>query len=53
MHATLVVSPDNQSPQELDDVIHRAMQREGHVDREEHRTPVLAPRQEITDDAAW
>jgi ATP-dependent exoDNAse (exonuclease V) alpha subunit len=24
------------------------MQREGHVDRDEHRTPVLAPRQDIT-----
>ena len=53
-HATLVVSPDNQSRQDLNDVIHRAMQREGHVDREEHRTPVLAPRQEITGaDRQW
>ncbi len=52
--ATLVVSPDNQSRQDLNDVIHRAMQREGHVDREEHRTPVLAPRQEITGaDRQW
>lgn len=34
-HATLVVSPDNQSRQELNDVIHRAMQREGHVAQEE------------------
>jgi ATP-dependent exoDNAse (exonuclease V) alpha subunit len=42
--ATLVVSPDNQSRQDLNNVIHRAMQREGHVDRDEHRTPVLAPR---------
>jgi conjugative relaxase-like TrwC/TraI family protein len=53
-HATLVVSPDNQSRQELNDVIHRAMQREGHVDREEHRTPMLVPRQEITGaDRQW
>jgi ATP-dependent exoDNAse (exonuclease V) alpha subunit len=52
--ATLVVSPDNQSRQDLNDVIHRAMQREGHVDRDEHRTPVLAPRQEITGaDRQW
>jgi conjugative relaxase-like TrwC/TraI family protein len=52
--ATLVVSPDNQSRQDLNDVIHQAMQREGHVDREEHRTPVLAPRQEITGaDRQW
>ena len=53
-HATLVVSPDNQSRQDLNDVIHRAMQREGHVDRDEHRTPVLVPRQEITGaDRQW
>jgi conjugative relaxase-like TrwC/TraI family protein len=53
-HATLVVSPDNQSRQDLNDVIHRAMQREGHVDRNEHRTPVLVPRQEITGaDRQW
>jgi ATP-dependent exoDNAse (exonuclease V) alpha subunit len=52
--ATLVVSPDNQSRQDLNDVIHRAMQREGYVDRDEHRTPVLAPRQEITGaDRQW
>ena len=52
--ATLVVSPDNQSRQDLNDVIHRAMQREGHVDRDQHRTPVLAPRQEITGaDRQW
>lgn len=29
-HSTLVVSPDNQSRQDLNDVIHRAVQREGH-----------------------
>src|SRR5262249_53734914 len=46
--STLVVSPDNRSRQDLNDVIHRAMQGEGHVDREEHRTPVLVPRQDIT-----
>jgi ATP-dependent exoDNAse (exonuclease V) alpha subunit len=52
--ATLVVSPDNQSRQDLNDAIHRAMQREGHVDRDEHRTPVLALRQEITGaDRQW
>jgi ATP-dependent exoDNAse (exonuclease V) alpha subunit len=53
-HATLVVSPDNQSRQDLNDVIHRAMQREGHVDRDEHRPSVLMPRQEITGaDRQW
>jgi conjugative relaxase-like TrwC/TraI family protein len=52
--ATLVVSPDNQSRQDLNEVIHRAMQREGQVDREEHRTSVLVPRQEITGaDRQW
>jgi ATP-dependent exoDNAse (exonuclease V) alpha subunit len=53
-HATLVVSPDNQSRQDLNDVIHRAMQREGHVSHGDHRTPVLVPRQEITGaDRQW
>jgi ATP-dependent exoDNAse (exonuclease V) alpha subunit len=53
-HATLVVSPDNQSRQDLNDAIHRTMQREGHVDRAEHRTPVLVPRQETTGaDRQW
>ena len=46
--STLVVSPDNQSRHDLNDVIHRAMQREGHVGRDEHHTTVLSPRQEIT-----
>jgi ATP-dependent exoDNAse (exonuclease V) alpha subunit len=47
-NSTLVVSPDNQSRQDLNEVIHRAMQREGHVGRDEHQTTVLSPRQEIT-----
>jgi ATP-dependent exoDNAse (exonuclease V) alpha subunit len=52
--ATLVVSPDNQSRQDLNDAIHRAMQREGHVDLHEHRGSVLVPRQEITGtDRQW
>jgi conjugative relaxase-like TrwC/TraI family protein len=52
--ATLVVAPDNQSRQDLNDVIHRTMQREGHVDRHEHQTSVLVPRQEITGaDRQW
>jgi len=52
--ATLVVSPDNQSRQDLNDVIHRAMQREGHVARDEHRTRALVPRQEMTGaDRQW
>jgi hypothetical protein len=53
-HATLVVSPDNQSRQDINDAIHRVMQREGHVDHDEHRTRVLVPRQEITGaDRQW
>ena len=53
-HATLVVSPDNQSRQDLNDAIHRTMQRKGHVDREERWTAVLVPRQDITGaDRQW
>jgi ATP-dependent exoDNAse (exonuclease V) alpha subunit len=52
--ATLVVSPDNQSRQDLNDGIHRAMQREGRVDRHEHHVSVLVPRQDITGaDRQW
>jgi conjugative relaxase-like TrwC/TraI family protein len=47
-HSTLIVSPDNRSRQDLNDVIHRSMQREGQVSRDEHQTTVLAPRQDIT-----
>jgi len=47
-HSTLVVSPDNQSRQVLNDVIHRAMQHDGQIGRDEHQTTVLSPRQEIT-----
>jgi ATP-dependent exoDNAse (exonuclease V) alpha subunit len=51
---TLVVSPDNQSRHDLNDVIHRTMQREGHVHRHEHHLSVLVPRQEITGaDRQW
>lgn len=51
---TLVVSPDNRSRQEINEVIHRSMQREGHVDREDHRVRVLVLRQEITGtDRQW
>lgn len=53
-HGTLVVSPDNRSRQDLNEVLHRTMQREGHVAREEHPVPVLVPRQEITGaDRQW
>ena len=51
---TLVVSPDNQSRMEINQVIHRAMQREGHVDPAEHHTRVLVARQDLTGaDRQW
>ena len=51
---TLVVSPDNRSRHDINEVIHRSLQREGHVDREDHRVRVLVPRQEITGtDRQW
>lgn len=51
---TLVISPDNRSRQDLNDVIHRTMQQEGHVDRDEYRVSVLVPRQDMTGaDRQW
>src|SRR5256712_1844156 len=51
---TLVVSPDNQSRAEINDVIHRSMQTAGQVAHVEHRARVLVPRQEITGaDRQW
>jgi conjugative relaxase-like TrwC/TraI family protein len=51
---TLVVSPDNQSRREINDVIHRRMQEAGTVARQEHKLNVLVPRQEITGaDRRW
>jgi ATP-dependent exoDNAse (exonuclease V) alpha subunit len=51
---TLVVSPDNQSRKEINDVIHHAMQTAGRVKPEEHVVRVLTPRQEITGaDRQW
>lgn len=44
---TLVVSPDNESRREINQHIHRAMQDEGKVSREEHRVHVLYARQDI------
>jgi conjugative relaxase-like TrwC/TraI family protein len=45
---TLVVSPDNQSRREINEHIHRAMQRAGLVRNEEHTVRVLHARQELT-----
>ncbi len=51
---TLVVSPDNQSRRELNDMIHRTMQDTGQVARQEQKQTVLVPRQEITGaDRRW
>jgi ATP-dependent exoDNAse (exonuclease V) alpha subunit len=51
---TLVVSPDNQSRKEINEVIHRAMQRAGQINQREHRIRTLMPRQEITSaDRQW
>jgi conjugative relaxase-like TrwC/TraI family protein len=51
---TLVVSPDNQSRREINQIIHGLMQTKGQVDHEEHRVRVLVARQEITGaDRQW
>jgi conjugative relaxase-like TrwC/TraI family protein len=52
--STLVVSPDNLSRVEINVQIHRELQRLGLVDKQEHTTRVLAPRQEMTGaDRSW
>ena len=51
---TLVVSPDNHSRRDINEVIHRAMQDAGQVTGDEHRVRVLVPRQDVTDaDRQW
>lgn len=51
---TLVVSPDNQSRREINDLIHRRMQEAGTVSKQEHKLNVLVPRQEVTGaDRRW
>ena len=51
---TLVVSPDNRSRVEINQAIHAEMQTKGVVGREEHRTQVLVPRQDLTGaDRIW
>ena len=53
-NATLVVSPDNRSRQEINDRIHRELQASGRVEEQEHRLTVLVPRQEMTGaDRQW
>ena len=52
--STLVVSPDNRSRTEINQVIHRELQAKGIVSKEEHRTDVLVPRQDLTGaDRTW
>jgi len=51
---TLVVSPDNQSRLEINQIIHSEMQARGQVDHREHALRVLTTRQEITGaDRQW
>jgi len=52
--STLVVSPDNRSRMEINQAIHGELQARGIVGREEHRTEVLVPRQDLTGaDRIW
>ncbi|HKV28026.1 MAG TPA: MobF family relaxase [Candidatus Acidoferrales bacterium] len=51
---TLVISPDNRSRTELNEMIRTELQQKGQVDHMEHRVRVLVPRQEITGaDRQW
>ncbi|MGB7846471.1 MAG: MobF family relaxase, partial [Candidatus Acidiferrum sp.] len=51
---TLVVSPDNQSRREINEAIHRTMQRAGLVDTQEYKQRVFVARQEVTGaDRRW
>jgi len=51
---TLVVSPDNRSRQEINQIIHDEMQARDIVEKNEHRIKVLVPRQEMTGaDRQW
>ena len=52
--STLVVSPDNRSRVEINQAVHAELQVKGIVGREEHRTQVLVPRQNLTGaDRMW
>lgn len=51
---TLVISPDNRSRTELNEMIRKELQQKGQVDHSEHRVRVLVARQEITGaDRQW
>ena len=52
--STLVVSPDNRSRAEINTAIHRELQGQGIVRKQEHTMQVLVPRQELTGaDRSW
>ena len=51
---TLVISPDNRSRTEINELIRKELQQKGQVDHREHRVRVLVARQEITGaDRQW
>jgi len=51
---TLVVSPDNESRQQINLLVHREMQQRGNVSAQEQELKVLHPNQEMTAaDRAW
>ena len=51
---TLVISPDNESRRELNSLIHRELQNQGDVSKDEHKLRVLESRQEMTGaDRQW
>jgi conjugative relaxase-like TrwC/TraI family protein len=53
-HGTLVISPDNESRRELNNLIRREMQARGDVNPEEHKLRVLDSRNEMTGaDRQW
>ncbi len=51
---TLVVSPDNQSRREINQIVHGLMQSTGQLDHQDHRVRVLVTRQDLTGaDRQW
>ncbi|MGH9685778.1 MAG: ATP-binding domain-containing protein [Candidatus Acidiferrales bacterium] len=53
-NGTLVVSPDNKSRMEINQIIHSEMQTRGQVDHKDHGMRILVARQEVTGaDRQW
>ena len=51
---TLVITPDNESRRALNFIIHRQLQQNGLVDKQDHALGILSPRQELTGaDRKW